>query len=77
MECLRFAFDETGLEEVISFTAAINTKSRRVMDKIGLRRDPDGDFDHPGVPDGSPLKPHVLYRISREQYRDAQYGAAL
>ena len=77
IECLRFAFGEIGLHEVISFTAATNAKSRRVMEKIGLRRDHDGDFDHPGVPDGSPLKQHVLYRISRVDYLAAQYGAAL
>jgi ribosomal-protein-alanine N-acetyltransferase len=77
IECLRFAFDGVGLDEVISFTAVTNARSRRVMDKIGLHRDPEGDFDHPGVPDGSPLKPHVLYRISRMQYGTTQYGAAL
>jgi RimJ/RimL family protein N-acetyltransferase len=71
-ECLRYAFDTVGLDEVISFTAAINDKSRRVMDKIGMVRDPDADFEHPGVPEGSPLRPHVLYRITREGY-----GAAL
>jgi RimJ/RimL family protein N-acetyltransferase len=57
---------------VISFTAAGNDKSRRVMEKIGLVRDPDADFEHPGVPEGNPLRPHVLYRITRERY-----GAAL
>jgi RimJ/RimL family protein N-acetyltransferase len=67
--CLRSGFDELGFDEVISFTAAGNTRSRRVMEKLGLRRDPDADFDHPGVPDGSPLRPHVLYRITASQYR--------
>jgi hypothetical protein len=43
-----------------------------VMEKIGLVRDADGDFDHPGVPEGSALRAHVLYRITRERY-----GAAL
>jgi RimJ/RimL family protein N-acetyltransferase len=71
-ECLRYAFEEIGLDEVISFTAVTNVKSRRVMEKIGLVRDADGDFDHPGVPEGSPLRAHVLYRITRERY-----GAAL
>ncbi len=63
VECLRHGFYDLGFDEVISFTAVTNTNSRRVMDKIGLRHDPDGDFDHPGVPDGSPLKAHVLYRV--------------
>jgi RimJ/RimL family protein N-acetyltransferase len=71
-ECLKYAFEEIALDEVISFTAVTNVKSRRVMEKIGLVRDADGDFDHPGVPEGSPLRAHVLYRITRERY-----GAAL
>ena len=66
---LAFAFDELGLDEVISFTAVINAKSRRVMEKIGLERDADGDFEHPSVPEGDPLRPHVLYRISADRYR--------
>lgn len=62
---LAFAWDELGLDEIVSFTAASNTKSRRVMDKIGLVRDPDGDFEHPNVPMGDRLRPHVLYRGRR------------
>lgn len=67
--CLAHGFaapDDGGLgfDEVISFTAEINAKSRRVMEKLGLVRDPGADFDHPSVPDGSPLRPHVLYRIT-------------
>jgi ribosomal-protein-alanine N-acetyltransferase len=49
--------------EVVSFTAAINSPSRRVMEKIGLSYDAAHDFDHPVVLDG-PLRPHVLYRGS-------------
>jgi ribosomal-protein-alanine N-acetyltransferase len=62
---LAFAWDTLGLDEVVSFTAAINVKSRRVMDKVGLVRDPDGDFEHPNVAMGDPLRPHVLYRVRR------------
>jgi len=68
-ECLRYAFGELELDEVISFTAVTNTKSRRVMEKLGLERDEAGDFEHPAVPVGSPLRPHVLYRISLAGYR--------
>lgn len=64
-ECLRHGFEDLGFDEVISFTAVTNTRSRRVMDKVGLVHDPAGDFDHPSVPDGSALKPHVLYRLRR------------
>lgn len=63
--CLSDGFGRLAFDEILSFTAAINTRSRRVMDKIGMQRDCDGDFDHPGVPVGDPLRPHVLYRIDR------------
>jgi RimJ/RimL family protein N-acetyltransferase len=71
--CLRLGFTlpargGLGFDEVISFTAATNTKSRRVMEKIGLERDRDGDFDHPGLPQRSELRPHVLYRLARERW---------
>ena len=65
-EVLRFGFEEAGFDEIISFTAVSNENSRRVMSKIGLVRDEDGDFDHPGVPEGNPLRPHVLYRLGRD-----------
>ncbi len=64
---LAAAFGPLGLEEVISFTAATNHRSRRVMERIGLRRDVDGDFDHPSAPEA--LRPHVLYRLSVDEYR--------
>jgi ribosomal-protein-alanine N-acetyltransferase len=60
---LTFAFDTLRLPEVVSFTAAINLPSRRVMEKLGMRHDPAEDFDHPRVPAGSPVRRHVLYRI--------------
>ena len=58
-------FEALGLDEIVSFTVPANTRSRRVMEKIGMRHDPDGDFVHPSLPDRHPLGPHVLYRISR------------
>jgi RimJ/RimL family protein N-acetyltransferase len=51
------------LPEIVAFTAAINVPSQRVMQKIGMIRDPADDFDHPRIAEGHPLRPHVLYRI--------------
>jgi RimJ/RimL family protein N-acetyltransferase len=62
-EVLRYAFEELRLDEVVSFTVPENLASRRVMEKIGLTRDLNGDFDHPGLPEGHPLRRHVLYRM--------------
>jgi ribosomal-protein-alanine N-acetyltransferase len=61
---LDYAFDELGLDEVISFTTVENRRSRRVMERIGMTHDPADDFDHPNVTDER-IRPHVLYRLAR------------
>jgi len=66
---LDHAFGPLGLTEVISFTASINERSRRVMEAIGLTRDHGADFDHPALAEGDPLRAHVLYRMDRAGYR--------
>jgi RimJ/RimL family protein N-acetyltransferase len=62
---LAFGFEQLGLPEIVSFTVAANTRSRRVMERIGMTRDPAEDFLHPLLPEGHPLRRHVLYRKSR------------
>jgi RimJ/RimL family protein N-acetyltransferase len=59
---LGYAFTELRLPEVVSFTTVANQRSRRVMEKIGMTRNPADDFDHPGLAEGHPLRRHVLYR---------------
>lgn len=66
---LHYAFTELNLSEIISFTVVANIKSRHVMEKIGLHHSEADDFDHPKIDVDSPLKQHVLYRLTREQYR--------
>ena len=58
-------FDRLGLAEIVSFTTAANRRSRAVMERLGMRRDPGEDFEHPSVPLGHPMRRHVLYRLSR------------
>ena len=58
-----FGFDELGLDEIVSFTAVPNDRSRRVMERLGMTRDPADDFDHPALAPGDPLRRHVLYRL--------------
>jgi RimJ/RimL family protein N-acetyltransferase len=58
-----YAFATLHLPELVSFTVPDNLASRRVMEKLGMVRDPAEDFDHPGLPAGHPLRPHVLYRL--------------
>jgi RimJ/RimL family protein N-acetyltransferase len=62
---LDYGFERLGLEEILAFTAVGNRRSRRVMEKLRMTHDPGEDFDHPRVPEGSPLRAHVLYRARR------------
>lgn len=66
-EVVRFAFDPSGadLPALVSFTAATNDPSRRVMRRLGMTHDPADDFEHPALPPSHALRPHVLYRLSR------------
>ncbi|MGB3337501.1 MAG: GNAT family N-acetyltransferase [Devosia sp.] len=61
-----FAFAELRVNEVVAFTAVSNLPSQRVMTKLGMIRDTLGDFEHPGISEGHPLRPHVLYRIANQ-----------
>ena len=61
---IRHGFVEHGLEEVVAETAGINTPSRRVMERLGMRHDPVHDFEHHAYPTDHPARPHVLYRLS-------------
>jgi 3-dehydroquinate dehydratase / shikimate dehydrogenase len=68
LACLRYGFEELALNEIVSFTAVQNMRSRAVMEKIGMHRDPKDDFDHPRIAPGHPLRRHVLYRLKRTEW---------
>ncbi|MGO1500785.1 MAG: GNAT family N-acetyltransferase [Marinobacter sp.] len=58
---LHVAFQQLGLSEIVSFTTVNNQRSRRVMERIGMKY--SGEFEHPSLPGDSLLRPHVLYRL--------------
>ncbi|MGD2134482.1 MAG: GNAT family N-acetyltransferase [Maricaulaceae bacterium] len=64
-------FARRGLDEIVAMTSVMNARSQAVMQRLGMTRDPADDFAHPRVPDGDPLKPHVLYRITASQFAAA------
>ena len=64
-----YAFDTLNLKELVSFTTVENKASRRVMEKIGMTHNQADDFDHPALPEGHALKPHVLYRLYNQHYK--------
>ena len=75
LETLRFGFAGAGLDEIVSFTVPQNVRSIAVMERIGLVRDPAGDFDHPRVdPVAYPqLVRHVFYRLSRAEWQSSVF----
>jgi RimJ/RimL family protein N-acetyltransferase len=62
---LAYGFEHADVDEIVSMTTRTNERSQAVMRRLGLTRDPNDDFEHPALPPGHPLRPHVLYRISR------------
>ena len=67
---MEYGFETAGLDEILSWTVPLNTPSRRVMERLGMHRDPADDFDHPRFPEGHPLRAHVLYRLRRDEWRE-------
>ncbi|WP_421858000.1 GNAT family N-acetyltransferase [Oricola sp.] len=70
MAWLAHGFETLGLEEIVSYAVFNNLRSMAVMDRIGMKPDPQRDFGHPTVPDTHPhLKRHVVYRMTAQQWR--------
>jgi RimJ/RimL family protein N-acetyltransferase len=72
---LGFGFSELNLDEIVSFAVWNNARSTAVMERIGMRRDPSADFDHPKVVDPQ-LRKHVLYRLRRKEWQARNVDAA-
>ncbi len=71
---LRYGFGPGSLTEIVAFTTTLNRRSQAVMTRIGMARDLRGDFDHPGLPAVSPLRPHVLFRVRPEHLSPILHG---
>lgn len=73
---LKHGFEDAGLNEIVAFAVHDNDASVAVMQRIGMKRVPDGEFDHPAVPDShSHLRRHVLYSLSVQAWRDQAHSA--
>ena len=65
---LEFGFTAIGLQDIVAMTTVGNVRSRRVMERLGMTRRRDDDFDHPNIADGHPLRRHVLYRLTAREW---------
>ena len=68
VEAARAALDDgfgrLGLDEIVAFTAVSNARSRAVIERLGMLRAPERDFNHPALAVDHPLRAHVVYAIS-------------
>jgi RimJ/RimL family protein N-acetyltransferase len=72
-----FGFRDRALDEIVSFTVPANWPSRWVMERLGMKTSASDDFEHPALPEGHPLRSHVLYRLSKKEWRpDGERGTA-
>jgi len=66
---LEFAFNELKLDKVYSFASVGNKRSCAVMERLNMV-DTNTPFQHPMIPEGSPLREHVLYKIDKQRWQD-------
>ncbi len=69
---LAFAFGDAGLEQVLSWTVPANVRSTQVMERLGMHRAPELDFDHPRLMHDDRLRHHIVYRITRSEWTQNQ-----
>jgi RimJ/RimL family protein N-acetyltransferase len=68
LAALDYGFNTLNLDEIVSFTAATNNRSRTVMERIGMTFAAE-TFEHPRVPEGNPLRTHVVYRLTGAKWQ--------
>lgn len=64
--CLEFAFEDKKLKSIKAIAPKINLKSRKVMEKIGMKY--VKDFKHPALINDKQLETCVLYEINKEAF---------
>jgi len=72
---LAHGFGALGAAEIVAITVPENRRSQAVMRRLGMRPDRARDFDHPMLPEGHRLRPHLLYALSREDWAAAHAEA--
>jgi RimJ/RimL family protein N-acetyltransferase len=67
-EALYIGFEVLNFEEIVSFTAIHNRRSRSVMERLKMREIPE-TFLHPNLPQEHPLCEHCLYKLLRSEFK--------
>jgi RimJ/RimL family protein N-acetyltransferase len=60
-------FSRFDAPEILAFTGTTNLRSQAVMQRLGMIRMPERDFDHPLLAADHPLRRHIVYAARRPQ----------
>jgi len=63
--CIAWAWTARDWPTVHAITVSDNIASWSLMERLGMIRVEGGDFDHPALAPGDPLRRHIHYRIDR------------
>jgi RimJ/RimL family protein N-acetyltransferase len=66
LAAMQWGFEQRNMDRIWAITSKQNPRSFGLMERLGMSRHVDLDFDHPHVPDDSPLRPHVTYSMARD-----------
>lgn len=66
--CLDYGFNVLKQDEIVAVTRPDNKRSRAVMTRLGMTHAQMDDFELPLPPEQAHMRPHVLYRMAREQH---------
>lgn len=67
---LKIAFERLELDKIYSFTSVGNLRSRAVMERLHMINT-NQNFEHPEIPAGNPLREHVLYSLTKDQWKQS------
>jgi ribosomal-protein-alanine N-acetyltransferase len=67
-KALEFGFRELRLTEIVAHASVLNTRSHRVMRKLGMSHHDADDFDHPRLAETDPLRRQVLHRMTSDEW---------
>jgi len=62
---LDWGWTKLDVPQIAAITVLANVRSWGLMERLGMRRDGAGDFDHPALPEGHALCRHLTYRRDR------------
>jgi RimJ/RimL family protein N-acetyltransferase len=63
--CLDWGWRNVPDDRIVAITVIGNSPSWGLMERLGMRRNPALDFDHPNYAEGDPSRPHITYESAR------------